>query len=249
MRIFIDTEFIETTEGPCFISAAFLTDAGRQLYSEITVAEAEDLLRHHPNPFVADQVLPQLGRVPGVPWAEIGAHLLHWLDSLGADDVEIVYDYNVDFLLVEQLLASSDAPLAATMRAAHVGYLLDDLEGKAAAESAWHALEATHGIARHHALADAYALRARFEAVHRVAEPVEWRTVEVDATVTVVIPEFEIVHAETHDGALTLCIGEGTPNVDWRSLTVGQRLRCAVETGPATRVLSAEVLSQAGTEV
>lgn len=249
MRIFIDTEFIETTEGPCFISAAFLTDNGRQLYSEITVAEAEELLRHHPNQFVADQVLPQLGRVPGVPWAELGAHLLQWLDGLGADDVEIVYDYNVDFLLVERLLASADAPPTATMQAVHVGYLLDDLDGKAAAASAWQAIEAVHGIARHHALADAIALRARFEAVHRVAEPVEWRTIEVDATVTVLIPMFEIVHAETDGGALTLCIGEGTPNIDWRSLTVGQRIRCTVETGPATRVLSAKVLAQAGTEI
>ena len=68
-------------------------------------------------------------------------------------------------------------------------------------------------------------------------------------TVTVLIPMFEIVHAETDGGALTLCIGEGTPNIDWRNLTVGQRIRCTVETGPATRVLNAKVLAQAGTDI
>ena len=62
----------------------------------------------------------------------------------------------------------------------------------------------------------------------------------VDAVVTLLIPMFEVVHLETQDG-LTLCVGEGTPGVDWRDLRVGQRLRCELEAG-VTRVLRAQVL-------
>lgn len=62
----------------------------------------------------------------------------------------------------------------------------------------------------------------------------------VEAVVTVLIPEFEVVHLETAEG-VTLCVGEGTRGVDWRDLRVGQRLRCQLEAG-VTRVLQAQVL-------
>lgn len=62
----------------------------------------------------------------------------------------------------------------------------------------------------------------------------------LDAVVTLLIPMFEVVHLETKEG-LTLCVGEGTPGVDWRDLRVGQRLRCKLEDG-LTRVLRAQVL-------
>ena len=63
----------------------------------------------------------------------------------------------------------------------------------------------------------------------------------VEAVVTVVIEEFELVHADTVDGD-TLSIGARTRGVDWRDLRIGQRLACQVEIGPLPRVLSAEVI-------
>ena len=50
----------------------------------------------------------------------------------------------------------------------HVGYLLDDPLGEEAAVASWSATDKLRGLQRHHALADAWALKARFEAVHGV---------------------------------------------------------------------------------
>lgn len=244
MLIFIDTEFVKAEGGPHFISAGLLTDDGRELYSERSAGEAEALLQQHPNAFVRDHVLPQLGRIQGVPWAELPDRLSEWLVGLEVEKVDVIYDFSADFLLVEQLLAGLEVAPAVRVEPAHVGYLLSDEDGNAAAAACWHAVESVRGIARHHALADAYALRARFETVHRPVRPVEMRTIEVQATVVVIISvsSFELVHAETDDGQLTLSIGESTPGVDWRCLEVGQRLQCVVRTGAGTRVLSAKVL-------
>lgn len=64
----------------------------------------------------------------------------------------------------------------------------------------------------------------------------------VVAVVTVLIEEFELVHLETPDG-FTLSVGENTKGIDWRTLRVGQRLRCAVEGEHWSRVVSAELLA------
>jgi hypothetical protein len=242
MYVFIDTEFINGESGPHFISAGLLTADGRELYSERSADEAEALLRQHPNAFVEAHVLPQLGRIQGAPWAELPDRFSDWLAGLAIEMVDVIYDFSADFSLVEQLLASLDVAQAVRVEPTHVGYLLSDEDGTAAAAACWQAMESVRGIARHHALADAYALRARFEAVHRPMRPVEMRTIEVRARVVLIINEFELVHAETDDGQLTLSIGEYTPGVDWRYLAVGQRLRCVVRTGAGTRVLRAEVL-------
>ncbi len=242
MRAFLDTEFVQGSDGPQFISAAFITDDGRSLYSEATVAEAEAILLRHPSDFVRAEVLPQFGRVRGVPWCDLPERLSDWLGSLGVETLEVVYDYSADYTLVEQLVARLKVPPVVRLEAIHVGYLLEDQAGCKAAESSWTALEAVVGVGRHHALSDAFALRARFEAVHYVPEKVDWKTIEVEATVTLIIAMFQLVHAETDDGELTLSIGDLAAGLDWRTLGVGDRIRCIVETGPATRVLSAVVL-------
>ena len=242
MQIFIDTEFIEAEGGPHFISVGMLTDDGRELYSELSSEDVEALLERHPNDFVRDHVLPQLGRIQGAPWAELPQRLSEWLVGLAVEKVDVIYDFNADFLLLESLLARLEVLPAVLITPTHVGYLLSDEDGTAAAAACWRAIEWARGISRHHALADAYALRGRFETVHPPARPVEVRTIEVQAKVVVIINEFELVHAETDDGQLTLSIGESTPGVDWRCLAVGQRLDCVVRTGAGTRVLSAKLL-------
>lgn len=241
--IFLDTEFVETDCGVRFISVGLVTGAGSEFYSELPLSEAEELLAQHPNDFVRSEVLPQLGLVEGAPWSDLPKRLAAWLDSLGAREAQVIYDFNIDFLLVEQVLAQLASPLAVRLIPGHVGYLLDDVDGSNAAAACWQAVAAVKGISRHHALADAYSLRARFEAVHRPVLHIEPQTVELYATVTVVIEieGFELVHAETADGR-TLSIGELVEGVDWRSLSVGQRLRCIAVIGNATRVLSAEVV-------
>ena len=165
-RVFIDTEFLEAASGTCFLSAAFLGQDDSELYGERSREEVEALLQLHPNDFVSEQVLPQLGLEPTVPWEGLAAQLVEWLDGLGAADVEMIYDYSGDYLLVEQLLTAAPRPPRARLHPTNVSYLLGDEDGLRAAESAWEMLESVRGIKRHHALADAYSLRLRFSTVH-----------------------------------------------------------------------------------
>ena len=67
------------------------------------------------------------------------------------------------------------------------------------------------------------------------------KTELIEATVSVILPEFELVKLELGNGD-TLSIGKWTQGVDWRSLKVGQRLLCLVEGEHATRVLRAELI-------
>lgn len=241
-RVFLDTEFLQTSAGTCFISAAFLAEDDSQLYAERPREEVEALLQQHPSEFVRERVLPQFGREPGVSWAELPCRLVEWLDGLGAKDIEMVYDFGTDYLLVEQLLEANAEPPKTRLHPTNVSYLLDDEDGRRAADSAWQALGEFKGISRHHALADSYALRLRFATVHPPVCDYTPRIVELLATVSVLVPGFEVVHAESDEGDLTLSLGEHTQGVNWRHLKEGQRLRCTVELRGWTRVLRAEVL-------
>ncbi|MBW8744033.1 MAG: hypothetical protein JF628_06770 [Sphingomonas sp.] len=243
MRLFIDTEFIQTSSGFDFLSLGIVSDAGDQLYSERSLVDAKAVLAQHDNDFVRRHVLVQFNRFDGVPWSDLPAQLLAWLDQLGADELEVHYDFSADYFLIEQLLQRMERPPRARLIPANVSYLLDDADGKNAAASCWHALGATMGISQHHAFADAVALRVRVEAVHPWTPVVEEKVFEVDAAVTLLLPDFQLVHAETDHGGITLSLGEDTPGVRWQSLSVGQRLRCLIQTGRGTRVLRAEVVS------
>lgn len=250
MKIYLDTEFVQTPDGPAFVSAAFLTDRGHQLYSELEPAAALALLERHPNQFVRDRVIPQLGIIDSVPWPDLPTHFSAWLNVLGVQEADVIYDYSVDYLLVERLLESWPSPLAVLLHPTHVGYLADDVDGKFAASTCWAAVESAKGIGQHHALADALALRAKFEAVHGVdcesdAElPATSEPFEIQAVVKVIVQAFELVHA-VGPGGLTVSIGQGTPGVDWRELRVGQTLACSCISTGGTRVLHATVIADA----
>ena len=251
MRIFLDTEFLQASQGPLFLSAAFLTDVGDVLYSEMPLAEARDLLARHPNQFVLEHVLPQFSIKQGEPWAELPARLAAWLDSLGVQEADVVYDYSGDYLFVEQLIERMDTLPAVCLHPTHVGYLAEDVDWKLEAPTFWSAFMSVTGTGQHHALADANALRARFESVHG------WRNgypddeplpigvpFELIATVTVVAREFELVYADTSDGR-TLSLHPDTPGVEWSELREGQTLSCECIANPAVRVVTAKVISAA----
>lgn len=241
-RAFLDTEFTANDAEVTFVSVGLVTDSGEEFYAEMPTAEVETLLTKHPGDFVRREVLPQFGVVPGVPWHELPERFASWVAGLGATTIEVIYDFSADYLLVEQTLARLAKRPSATLVPIHVGYLLEDQDGEKAASLCWDAVASFKGIQRHHALADCYALRARFEAVHPyVAERVEPKVVEVHATVSLLIPRFELVHAETDEG-ITLSIGEHVEGVRWQTLAVGQRLKCVAEVGNSARVLSAEVV-------
>ena len=76
--------------------------------------------------------------------------------------------------------------------------------------------------------------------------PHEKRVHDVEAVVTILVPEFEFVRAETAHGD-TLSIGKRAAGVPWTHLQVGQRLLCTVEfRSAATRVLRVEVVDPDG---
>lgn len=251
-RAFLDTEFVQTREGVVFISVGLVTNCGHEFYSELSSDQVEALAKRRPNKFIQREVIPQLGIVPGVPWGESPKHFAAWLEGLGAKELEVIYDFNADFLLIEQMLASLAHSPAVRLIPSHVGYLLDDADGEIAAAVCWGVVAGTKGVSRHHALADAYALRARFESVHGPmqllmpgpAEHNAQNTVDkqqtcriVEAVVTVLIPEFSLVHLDGPHGH-TFSIGEDTDGVDWKHLEVGDRLLLQVD-AEVSRVLHA----------
>ena len=253
VRLFLDTEFSTFKGIPRLLSIALVSEAGQFIYMELPADELRALAPSRMNKFLKEQVLPQFGRIPEAPTPtkDMPTRLLDWLGSLNAGTTEVVYDYSTDYLLLEQLLAAMPAPPETKLIPVHVGYALADPTGQAEAELMWQRVEAGFGIKRHHALADAMALVGRFRAIHgdppqavthaNSANTDGVQVLEVEAVVSVVLEEFELVHAETSQG-VTLSIGEGTPGVHWTNLQVGQRLLCTAQFGAGTRVLHAKLV-------
>lgn len=115
--------------------------------------------------------MPQFGRVglSVATQAELGQLIGFWLDQLPpAKQFNVVYDYHADFDLLELVLR--DAGLWARFEKAlipnHVGYMLGHVLVDAAMDHSWMVSHLERGLERHHALADALALKAGFDAMH-----------------------------------------------------------------------------------
>ena len=167
-RLFLDTEFFTFKGVHRLLSFALVSETGPFIYMELVLGELQAVPSSRLNKFLKEQVLSQFGRVPesALPARDMPARLSDWLGSLNAGTVEVVYDYSVDYLLLEQLLAAMTAPPATRLIPVHVGYALSDPAGQAEAELTWQWVEDCFGIRRHHALADAMALGGRFLAIH-----------------------------------------------------------------------------------
>lgn len=166
--LFLDTEFCASKRGAELLSIGIVgTDT--EFYAELDAASMSRLARRvKMSRFLGQTVLPQFGHLTGVQHSleEIAFATASWLRSRSGDAIEVVYDYSEDFTLLERLLEISDPPLLTRLVPVHVGYLLEDPSGEAAAMASWLATGRDRGLHRHHALSDALALRARFEAVH-----------------------------------------------------------------------------------
>lgn len=168
-RVFLDTEFADNAQKTAvLLSIALLSSTGEELYLELPASELAKLPKRSLNQFVRKVVLPQFCLVAdgAVPRTEMADRLFMWLARLGAAEVEVVYDYSGDFGFIEQLQQETKVQPIPALRPAHVAYLLEDLAGRDAAFNAEQVMERTRGLRSHHALADTYILRARFEAVH-----------------------------------------------------------------------------------
>lgn len=166
--IFIDCEF--TSIGvPELLSIGLVTDTGKELYVEL----AGESHLAGASTFVLDTVAPQLGLIPDSvsTLPELGHLVGVWLLELVESDtapLDVAYDYHADFDLLERALQAAGLwdRLQKVLRPTHVGYLIGDDSVEAAIEASWMASFAANGIGRHHALADARALKCGFTAIH-----------------------------------------------------------------------------------
>lgn len=166
--LFLDTEFRKAADDGELLSIAFVGDCC-EFYAELDEHGVASVLRgHQRNHFLQQAVLSQFGRVPGARHTLDGMAqaAARWLASRDGDALEMAYDYSMDFSLLKRLLARSYGPALPRLVPVHVSYLLDDPLGEEAAVVSWSATDKLRGLRRHHALADARALKARFEAMH-----------------------------------------------------------------------------------
>lgn len=168
--VFLDCEFTSLAR-PALLSVGLVALDGGALYLELDPQAPEGRARcARATAFVRQTVLPLFGRVPGAALpheAALAERLSRWLVARPEGCVELAYDYHADYDLLEQALRLHDGgtQLARRLRPVHVGYLLGDSDARAAMNGAWRQARA-QGLERHHALADAQALRAAFIAVH-----------------------------------------------------------------------------------
>jgi hypothetical protein len=179
MLLFLDTEFTDLLN-PELLSLGLVTLDGREHYGELDltsetgqarVKASSDFVRY-------GGVLDMWGLVrgaAGTQW-EMGRHAGEWLLGLAAESgtrIEVAFDYTTDYELMEH--AIRDAGLWERVREVvipvNVNAITGTIEGELAAEACFRELGKCggRGLQRHHALADALALRAAYMAVKGVA--------------------------------------------------------------------------------
>jgi len=169
--ICIDTEFTDLLS-PELLSLGLSSGSGAEHYAELDLESQEDAdVRARCCDFVAHgAVLEQWGLVPGSAgtYAEMAQRTADWLSAEASrikarsgQPAILAYDYFADLELLIQLLedAGHGALLRTLLRPTNVGELTSRFDGGLAAEAAFQAL-GRRGLRRHHALADAVALRA-----------------------------------------------------------------------------------------
>lgn len=163
--VFIDCEFTDF-ESPALLSIGLVADNGSQLYVEL----AGESHLAGASTFVLDIVVPQFGLLPHAvaTQEELGQRVGTWLIELGYSSIDVAYDFHTDFDLFERALQCAGLweRLDDVVRPTHIGYLIGQDDVEAAMERSWADSFAADGIDRHHALADARALRCGFGEMH-----------------------------------------------------------------------------------
>lgn len=169
--VFLDTEFTDVLL-PQLLSLGLVGLDGREHYVELDLALEEGRQRtRRATRFVREVVLPQWGRYAAGADSLSGMQrkTSQWLrDIARAGRVEVAYDYVSDFQLLADLMRQAEEQVPGgglKLVPINVSYLhsIDGLERVRDAEL--HA-QAVRGLQRHHALADACALRTMYLAVH-----------------------------------------------------------------------------------
>lgn len=165
--LYLDTEFTDLL-GPELLSLGMVSADGDEHYVELdlndptsaeTLAAASEFALHC-------GVLEQWGLVPNSAFSRpaMGERTARWVLQQAtrfSQPALIAFDYAPDFELLEYLLrdAGQWESVRDVMRPLNVAELASRFDGALSAEAAYAALR-RRGLERHHALADAHALRA-----------------------------------------------------------------------------------------
>jgi 3' exoribonuclease, RNase T-like len=159
MRAWIDCEFTDLDE-PDLLSVGIVSEAGQEFYLELL----DDVLERRSSAFVHDTVLPMFGVIAGAraaSYLEFTTRACDFLLSL-EEPIRVVFDYAMDRELLEHALQQAprwaELKILLSWEFAPAAAYESDI-GAAAMEEVWRD-EPVTGLGRHHALADARALRA-----------------------------------------------------------------------------------------
>ena len=111
---------------------------------------------------MTEHVVSQWGKIPNSLYLDndmLSKHLIKWLSNY-TEPLDICYDYHTDADLFESLIRDS-----VQVTYSNISYL-NGTEYELAAIKEWARIEKEMSISRHHALADAYALRATYWELH-----------------------------------------------------------------------------------
>lgn len=175
MIAFLDTEFTDLNILPRLLSVGLVTNRGGdpEFYAEVTDADRLSATSW----FGRGVVLPQFGAIPGAAcrYTELGHRLGLFLDDLAerlepGESVELAHGYHLDWDLVDQAITEAGTtPWSRTRRRVHPVnvYAITGFDEGQLASEAYFADQACAVLSRHHALCDARALRAAYEAAQR----------------------------------------------------------------------------------
>jgi hypothetical protein len=176
--VFLDTEFTSLLS-PELLSVGLVTMSGDELYAELELVNStfgrERLANTEPN--VRYEVIEAQFRLfpQSIRDGEsaLGRHVADWLVRIAQSDpsgrVELLYDYNIDLELLVDAMSQDDVWSAVSAVSGHrnIAREATELEPRLAAEALFRSLRTREpALANHHALADALALRASWQAWH-----------------------------------------------------------------------------------
>jgi hypothetical protein len=171
--VFLDTEFTNLNS-PALLSFSMVSLCGLEIYAEIDLVEdsiSKERLRSCSD-FTRDSVIPQFGRIPKSKCSawELGCRAGEWLITRAADaggQITVAYDFDEDFVLLKDAMvrASIWDRVTPLLVPENIDRITGRVEGVQAAEASWLETSLFRGLERHHALADALALRAAWRTV------------------------------------------------------------------------------------
>lgn len=172
--IFLDTEFT-CLGAPELLSYAMVSLDGAEIYGELDlVGDPIGLARSRAaSGFVRKVVIPQFGRMPDSKCSatELGGCAGHWLIERAAhagERVTIAFDFDGDFVLMRKAMLEAGIweRVQPVLLIENIDCITSSTASAAAAEASWVESALYRGLDRHHALADALALRAAWRAAH-----------------------------------------------------------------------------------